>query len=359
MLTFVPSQNYISCVAGENHFDRINYNCPYRKKCGCYVAFAVKKYKDKVILMQAGEHTPDSHLECTGILSVKQRGTIKRMVRAAPMAVGTQVHANLQHFSPGRRVPYDERSRAAVSRLTRKEREVVLDEQVPGGIKLDGSEGSMNQLADELSLDKLLARHNDPTDSFHMDAHKVVCLGHQFSDGVRFATFSTPHFLNNMPRAKNCGWQAQGHTDGAFDWCGKEIALIGFGMNSMGAHFNPVSFSLVNSESKEGIKNSYLATCAGLYTLYNSAVLCQDPECGFCTQVKAQITDQKGKATVWQQQLLSEDAQRGHYQLDNPSSDNSCAYFATGKELFGPDTAIGQCGHHLSCKLLFHCFISS
>ena len=133
------------------------------------------------------------------------------------MAVGTQVHANLQHFSPGRRVPYDQRSCDAVSRHTRREREVVLDAQVPGGIKLEGSEGSMNQLADELSLDKLLARHNDPTDIFHMDAHKVVCLGHQFSDGVRFATFSTPHFLHNMARAKNCKWQAQGHTDGAFD----------------------------------------------------------------------------------------------------------------------------------------------
>ncbi len=39
-----------------------------------------------------------------GILSVKQRGTIKRAVRAAPMAVGSQVNANLQNFSPGRRV---------------------------------------------------------------------------------------------------------------------------------------------------------------------------------------------------------------------------------------------------------------
>ena len=179
----------------------------------------------------------------------------------------------------------------------------------------------------------------------------LVCLGHQFSDGVRFATFSTPHFLHNMARAKNCKWQAQGHTDGAFDWCGKEVALISFGMNSMGAHFNPVSFSIVNSESKEGIKNSYLATCAGLYSLYNGAALCEDAKCGFCTQIKAQVTDPTGMPTVWQQQLLSEDAKRGHYQLDNPSSDNSGAYFATGKELFGPATAIGQCGHHLSCKL--------
>jgi hypothetical protein len=112
-----------------------------------------------------------------------------------------------------------------------------MEETFPG-IKIDGSEGSMNELAESVSFEKLLLRHNDPADSFHLDAHQVVSLGHQFSDGVRFATFSTPSMLNNMARAKNCKWQAQGHTDGAFNWCGKEIALIGFGMNSMGAHFN-------------------------------------------------------------------------------------------------------------------------
>jgi hypothetical protein len=139
-----------------------------------------------------------------------------------------------------------------------------MEETFPG-IKIDGSEGSMNELAESVSFEKLLLRHNDPADSFHLDAHQVVSLGHQFSDGVRFATFSTPSMLNNMARAKNCKWQAQGHTDSAFNWCGKEIALIGFCMNSMGAHFNPVSFSIVNSESKEGIENSYKATCGGLY----------------------------------------------------------------------------------------------
>jgi hypothetical protein len=137
------------------------------------------------------------------ILSVKQRGTIKRAVRAAPMTVGAQLHANLQNFSPGRRVPFDHRSRSAVSRLVRAERSSVMEETFPG-IKIDGSEGSMNELAESVSFEKLLLLHNDPADSFHLDAHQVVSLGHQFSDGVRFATFSTPSMLNNMARAKNC-----------------------------------------------------------------------------------------------------------------------------------------------------------
>ncbi len=137
----------------------------------------------------------------------------------------------------------------------------------------------MNRLAYSISLVKLLQHHNDPTNSYHMDEHEVVCVGHQFSKSVRFMTLTTPHLLLNMARAKNCGWQAQGHFDATFNWCGKEIALIGFGMNSMGAHFNPVSVSITNSESNEGIKNAYKATYSGLYTVFNSSQLCEGAKC--------------------------------------------------------------------------------
>ena len=102
------------------------------------------------------------------MLSVKQRGTIKRAVRAAPMTVGAQVHANLDNFSPGRRVPYDQRSRNAVARLVRRERASVIEKSFPG-IKIDGSEGSMNELAESVSFEKLLLRHNDPADSNCLD----------------------------------------------------------------------------------------------------------------------------------------------------------------------------------------------
>ena len=43
------------------------------------------------------------------------------------MAVGAQVHANLQNFNPGQSVPFA-RSRAAVARLTRRTRAEVMNE---------------------------------------------------------------------------------------------------------------------------------------------------------------------------------------------------------------------------------------
>jgi hypothetical protein len=173
-------------------------------KCGCYISFSVKEYADRIVLLQSGNHTPESHLHGLGILSVKQRGAVERAARSAPMSVGSQVHASLQNFSPGRRIPYDARYREAVARIVRRKRAEVMSAHAPG-ITLDGSEGSMNTLYGSISLVNLLKRHNDPTDSYHMDGHEVVCDGYQFGLGVRFMCLTTPHFLLNMARTRIVG----------------------------------------------------------------------------------------------------------------------------------------------------------
>ena len=154
-----------------NGFKRIQYNCPFRYKCNCYVAIFVKEYGDKWVILQAGKHKLDSHSASLGILTVKQRVAVQKAARTAPLAVGTQIHAALQNFSPGRQVPYDQRSQKM-------------------SIELNCSEGSMNELAKSLSLMNLLKLHNDSNDKFHMDEHQPVCLGHQFGHGVVFMCWS-------------------------------------------------------------------------------------------------------------------------------------------------------------------------
>jgi hypothetical protein len=70
--------------------------------------------------------------------------------------------------------------------------------------------------------------------------------------------------------------------------------MVSIGMNSMGAHYNPVAISIVNSESKEAIKvHTTLCArdCIHYYTMYNSGSLCQDPACGFCTHLFKQISE--------------------------------------------------------------------
>ncbi len=180
-----------------------------------------------------------------------------------------------------------------------------------------------------------------------MNEHQVVQVGYQFKDGVTFMTLTTPHLLNNLAREDNCKFEVQGHIDGAFGWCSRDFALLGFGVTSMGAHYNPVSISIVNSESKTSLDWAYDTTCAGLYTLYNTAKLCGEETCGFCTQIKEQIEDKTG---TFKTRLASEDATKLFSPLTKPSSDIPIHFFSWAKEKFGEDTKVLQCGHHLSFK---------
>ena len=129
-------------MSTRNPFVRDVFTCPYRFKCGCYCALLVKTFSDKVEVALAGEHTASSHSRSSGILSVKQRSAVKRAVRSSPQLVGSQVHAGLENFSPGKRIPFDSRSQKAVARLVRSERKEIMAERVPG-IDLDNSEGAM------------------------------------------------------------------------------------------------------------------------------------------------------------------------------------------------------------------------
>ncbi len=53
-----------------------------------------------------------------------------------------------------------------------------------------------------------------------------------------FMCATTPHLLNNLARANNCKFEVQGHIDGAFGWCSRDFALLGFGVNSSGIESN-------------------------------------------------------------------------------------------------------------------------
>ncbi len=166
---------------------------------------------------------------------------MKRAVRASLISVGShwQVQANLENFSPSKHILFNQRIQKAVDRLVRNERKQLMAERVPG-IGIDSTERCMNRLAESICLVKLLARHNDPAHDFHMDEHHVVQVGYQFKHGITFMTLTTQHLLTNMARGENCNFGKQGHFDGAFNWCRTDFALIAFGINNMGSHYNPV-----------------------------------------------------------------------------------------------------------------------
>ncbi len=99
---------------------------------------------------------------------------------------------------------------------------------------------------------------------------------------------TTLHFLINMARAKNCCWQMQGHFDGSFNFCEKSIALLGFGMGSLGAHFNPVCFAIANGETAEAYEWTYRSVTESLYAAFDQIKPCVGPIDGheLCTLIK-------------------------------------------------------------------------
>ena len=301
------------------------------------------------MLLASGEHERDSHRISTGILSVKQRSAVVNAVKSCPMTTGNAVHSNLRNFSPDKHVPCDVKSMKAVNRLVTKTRVNLMRDRIDGA-EIDGSEGSMNQLADSLSLLRFIEWHNDPSVNFHLDEHQVVSCGHQFKDGVRFLNLTTPHLLMNLARAENCGWQKQLHMDGAFNWCRNDFGIIGIGMNSMGSHFNPVSLNIVNSESRDAIQKSWSSTVSGLFNLFEQVTLCESEKCGFCVMIKEQVSGTEGR--LFREYLTSEEGIRHHFQVDKPSSDCTLQFFGWAKDTFGPGTAVQQCGNHLGREFI-------
>ena len=90
------------------------------------------------------------------------------------MAARGTVQGNLKHFSPGKHVPHDQRSSAALGRLVQSTRRQILGESLPRGVDLDGTEGAMTKLAEAINFKALILRHNDTSDPFHLDEHMTV-----------------------------------------------------------------------------------------------------------------------------------------------------------------------------------------
>ncbi len=106
--------------------------------------------------------------------------------------------------------------------------------------------------------------------------------------------------------------------------------MLAFGLNSMGARFNPVTITIANSESQTAYQLSFEAAKAAFFTLYKSTRLCDLEECSFCTTIKEQA---KGK--LLKEYLLSARGQKGEFHIDKPSSDQSAPLLAFARDKFG------------------------
>ncbi len=113
-------------------FVRTDYHCPQKRLCNCYVAFHtnLKEYLHKTDLYAAGTHNSESLIRSTVLLSQHEKYAVSTAVRASPLSTGYSVHRNLGNV--GMEVGNDKVTRAAVSRLVRKERRKIMHAETGG-----------------------------------------------------------------------------------------------------------------------------------------------------------------------------------------------------------------------------------
>jgi hypothetical protein len=333
--TYVPKRNY------DRQVD--HYRCPLHYTTHCPMRLQVRRTANSTEMFAKQMHTKRDHADDRSLnITHQQRVGIHRAVRAAPLQPGSAVIDRSASFSPEKVIRVTPNRQRAVERLVRQER-AKLYQPIVHGIDLDGKQGSMKRLAEEMCIVKLIRLHN--SGERELDPHEPVCCGSQFSLGVSFMCLTTLHFLMNMARAKNCGWQMQGHFDGSFNFCEKSIAMLGFGMGSLGAHFNPVCFAIANGETAEAYEWTYRAVTESLYAAFDQIKPCVGPDCGheLCTLIKEH---DRGFFHTLRKSMRGEGIKR--FPLDKPSSDNSGTFIKFAKKEFGKDVPIQQCAVHFT-----------
>ena len=107
--------------------------------------------------------------------------------------------------------------------------------------------GSIRQYAHENNMCRLVERHSDQADSFHLDLHHFCVLSATFSDESRdFSMFyATPYMLLSTLRVMISGWPLNVFVDLTHGFCMNKVKMIGYGVNSIGWKFMPIMMGTI------------------------------------------------------------------------------------------------------------------
>jgi hypothetical protein len=123
------------------------------------------------------------------------------------------------------------------------------------GEKLDGEEGSLTRLSEKIFLQLLVEQHNQG--GKHLELHQLVCVGHQFKDGVILRCYSTPMLLLHAASGVYSGWPFLAGFDTTFGITSKKFELVGISINSLRRRANPVCLCIVKKEEVTAYETMY------------------------------------------------------------------------------------------------------
>ena len=88
--------------------------------------------------------------------------------------------------------------------------------------------------------------------------------------------------LMNPLKAINSGWQVQIQADATFKVCREDVALLGFGVNSMGAKYNLCALSITPQENKKAYSETWMSVNSALNLLLGNYLRCPLKDCEAC-----------------------------------------------------------------------------
>ena len=198
------------------------------------------------------------------------------------------------------------------------------------------------------------ARHNNSSEpEHHLFLHKPfvfrysIDVDHQAVDNVAgiFIAVSSVWMLLNVCRALNSGWPLQIQADATYGICAEAVGLLGFGVNSLGAHIHLVGMAIIpESESTKLYTETWTAIREALHSLLTNFVFCPIHGCQCCEAVRA------AKEHDYTREMLdSEEFSRDKFiPVAHAGSDNSSAFRLFSRNEL--NLKADQCFSHLTGK---------
>jgi hypothetical protein len=243
----------------------------------------------------------------------------------------------------------------------RKER-VATNSKRLYGIPLDNTYGSLQNFCEALFFQTLMQRHNEAKDDdHHLRLHQPFVIAYGIDSDVQslsgspgiFMAVSSLWMLLNIGRALNSGWEMQLQVDATFKVCTEAVGVLGFGVNSLGAHMNLVCTALIpdNRESEEMMKETWNAIRRAFHLLLTRYKRCPIHDCMPCMAFQA-VHD--GAAV---QELLGDDdfTTRKKIPVGKAGSDNSAAFQNFARNVL--EIPASQCFSHLTGESVVVLFI--
>jgi hypothetical protein len=257
---------------------------------------------DNVRIMQNMEHLPEHHAsETENRLSVSAIQSIEVAVHADVRQTVNSIRRSVSTVEEPLQVTKSQAVRRVVRRA--KEYEMKGKSPVERGFVANGDMGTLKEYASNHSIQKLIKKHNDSSDSFHLSYDSMFVASSMFADdSTDFSMFFTNIFmLTTVFRILESGWPLNFAVDLFHRFCTADVKMIAYGMLTLGGRHNPVLFGTIpdkHGESKRMYQSAWQVLCHTLRRFVRDWRPCSNAACEQCNETQCSLNGRRAKSWI-------------------------------------------------------------